>query len=215
MERLVLSKNGIYKKAVGITVLFVLVPLCLVIKNIVLGSDEPLDVRVCLAAFFAWLVWALLALRMILYAYPSYIEKLSNGEYEVRTVLRKYVVFQDELRFGRSSCRKYFVNSSFHFDYVVVPYTLLMGRVRFVFERDVSAIEEGGLITLHKPTSFLDSGKCAYVIGRQYRYEGDGTPQDFFRDNRPPKPSKKNGESAPKYVPPELDNRYGIPLPEE
>lgn len=103
----------------------------------------------------------------------------------------------------------------YHFEYVAVPYTLLMGRVRFVFEKDVSAFEDDATITISDPMKIRDNGKIACVIGRQYMYVGEGNPLDFFKDNRPPKTVKKVKPSVPRYVPPEMDNPYGISLPEE
>ena len=137
-----------------------------------------------------------------------------DGRYEVKTALFRHVVFQDELKFGKSSYRKRSMKFDYSFDYVVVPYTLLMGRVRFVFENDVSAFEEGATITINDMMKVRDNGKTACVIGRQYLYEGNGNPQDFFKDNRPPK-QKRTSPPKPKYVPPEMDNPYGISLPEE
>lgn len=215
MERLVLSKNNVYKKTAGIMSLFVLVVACLSIKDSIFKGDAPADVGTYVAVFLGLFVWSFLVLRMVLYAYPRYIEKLPDGRYEVKTVWFKHTVFQDELKFGLSSYKKRFVKYDYHFEYVVVPYTLLMGRVRFVFEKDVSAFEDDATITISDPMKIRDNGKIACVIGRQYMYVGKGNPLDFFKDNRPPKTGKKVKPSVPRYVPPEMDNPYGISLPEE
>lgn len=214
MERLVLVKNKVYKEAVGIMSLFVLVAVCLGMKDFMFGGDAPADASAYVVVFLALSIWSFLALRMVLYAYPRYIEKLPDGRYEVKTALFRHVVFQDELKFGKSSYRKRSMKFDYSFDYVVVPYTLLMGRVRFVFENDVSAFEEGATITINDMLKVRDNGKIACVIGRQYLYEGNGNPRDFFKDNRPPK-QKRTSPPRPKYVPPEMDNPYGISLPEE
>lgn len=211
MERLVLVKRKKYKTGLCIFLGFILYALGNYVWNLV-KSDKSVHVDpsmyVLTVAFMA--AWVFFGLRMYFYAFPRSITKLPDGFYEVRTGLFKHIVAQEELEFKTSSLRKGFKDYNFYFDYVVVPYALFNGRLRLAFEKDIPLdVGEYGLAI--RNSSLLDNTKMVHIIGKDYKYEGDG---DFFRDTRPPE-RKKLPEPPPVEVPPELDNPYGIKLPDE
>lgn len=216
MEKLVLVKSNNYKRALIIFAAFILFVLVMIIKDSFF-SGKPIKIDLgtyILGTGVAFLVWAGFALRMVLFAYPRSITKLPDGFYEVKTVLFKFLVHQSELVFRQSKLKKGLSYYDLFFDYVAVPFTFLSGRPRFVFERDVPMPMEDEGLTIVDTFNIMDNGKMAFIIGRDYVYEGDGNPLDFFKDNRPPE-RKKLPEPPPVEVPPELDNPYGIKLPDE
>ncbi|SHL16001.1 hypothetical protein [Fibrobacter sp. UWEL] len=214
MERLVLVKTTNYKTGLFVFGGFIL----FVLGNVAwdyIKSDKsvPIDPSMYVLGAAFMTAWVAFALRMFFYAYPRSITKLPDGFYEVRTGLIKHLVAQEELEFSRSSLRKGFKDYDLYFDYVVVPYTLLNGRVRLVFEKDIPLpVDDDGLVI--RNSNLWDNSKLALVIGRDYKYEGDGDPYNFFRDTRPPE-RKKPPKPKVEEIPPERDNPYGIELPDE
>lgn len=213
MERLVLVKSGRYKKAAIVIGAFIAIAVGGAIKSFI--SRDPsvhIDPSICVSGVAFITVWIAFALRMLFCAYPRSITKLPNGFYEVKVLFIKHLVAQEELIFGRSSLRKGFKDYNLYFDYIVVPFAAFNAKVRLVFEKDVPLPVEN--LSIRDNSRILENNKLALVIGRDYKYEGDGNPYNFFRDTRPPK-RKRPPEPKVEEVPPERDNPYGIELPDE
>ena len=173
MERLVLIKNSAYKVRSIVLLVEWIVAIAYSCYVIYTSSDYRSGIfllivlmGVCLVTSYHFAVTT-----------PKAIIKRPDGMYEAKTFLFNYLVIQDDLK-NESS---YYMTNSLSetlIRYTVFPVTYFFGRICFTFHGSRS------FWFCRTPDRYFNFNQVIYVIGVDYRYEGNGDPLHFFSDNR-------------------------------
>lgn len=194
MEKLVRVNSGkIWKVATFIAAMWA----------IFLGCNYLLEDPLLFVLFGTLAICCLPELYGVMVLSPKRIEKDEEGYYKIKFLFIDHYISQDDLTFEEDGSGVY------------MYFGRKMDKFGFFFDEEKIQEHKISYIRIILQMFGLSYGSTyTYLVGRDYIYVGDGDPQDFFKDSRPPK-EKKPPEPKLEEVPPEKDNPYGIELPEE